>query len=239
MIFIYFIFYLGRVGAQTQWTDTKTGMDYDWTGLQKDIDNFYSIIDNTNPFTPSTYSFNFGIDIPNTCSGQLVSASENIIFADGWVASCSILGRKSMQKVSAIQNGIRITFNGGDVCFENNELSNRRIYFELTCSDTEGDWLIKESAYNNYCLVGLTKNSSFGCTIKTSRVWLWIVILTLLVVTGLIIYWNHTKKNEENFTLPYKDTIFEFFQSFREALERIVERVKAIRISKTKNYEMV
>lgn len=239
MIFIWVIFGVGMVQAQTQWKDSKTGMDYDWTGLQIDVNNFYSVTDNTNSFSPSSYNFNFGIDLPNTCSGQLVSASENIYSSDGWVAGCSILGRKSMQKVSAIKNGIKITLNGGDVCFENNELSNRRIYFELTCSETEGDWEIKESAFNNYCVVGLTKNTRFGCNIKTSRVWLWAVILVLLLMTGLIIACCYSKKTEESFSLPLRDTILNFFNSFRQAIEKLIGKLKDLRTSSTKNYEMV
>lgn len=243
MIFISFIFCLQRlVEAQTQWTDTATGKVYDWTGLQKDSNNFYSIIDYTNPFTPSTYNFNFGSELPDTCSGQEVTASETIVFADGWMASCSILGRKSMQKVSAIADGIRITFNGGDVCFDNNQLTNRRIYFELTCSDKEGDWAIKESAYNNYCVVGMSKKTSFGCNVQTSKTWLWVALAVLVVLAGLNLAWNHVKKNEEGFNLPFKETISGFFDSVKEAGEKVSGKVKGLgssASSNTKNYEMV
>jgi hypothetical protein len=240
---IFLIFYLQRlaqVSADTTWTDPGSGLVYDWGKLKRGTNDYNEIIDYANPFTPSTYSFNFENELPDTCSGQLVTASETIVFADGWMASCSILGRKGMQKVEKKPDGIRITFTGGDVCFENNQISNRRIYFDLTCSEKEGDWAIQESSYNNYCVVGISKKSLYGCPVKASRAWFWI-LSGLFIILAALGFARHYFINNE-ITFPFRDFWQGAAEKAQEGLGNLTGKVKDLTgksSGTTKNYEMV
>lgn len=236
------ILLLAHALGQTIWQDPVTGQSYDWSSLAKPVTEYYQVIDYTNPFTPSTYNFNFNSELPDTCSGQTVTASETIEFADGWMASCSILGRKNMQKVNSIVNGIKLTYQGGDICFENNEIVNRRIIFELVCSTKEGDWQVTSSAYNNYCKVGLSKNSLAGCPVQASRAWLW-VLGTLVLLVGLVAgIWYYGKQCEFPVNLPFKESIESVFSRISEIGESGITKLKTLTNRSggpAKNYEMV
>lgn len=237
-----FILLVTLAYSQTVWQDTATGQSYDWTSLAKSESEYYEVIDYTNPFTPSTYNFNFGSELPDTCSGQKVMASETIEFVDGWMASCSILGRKNMQKVSSTPNGIKISFQGGDICFDNNEITNRKITFELVCSSKEGEWQVTESAYNNYCKVGLVKNSKAGCPLLTSRTWLW-VLGTVFFLAGLVaLIWYYGRAYEFEMKIPFKEFFSTLFTQLAELGDSIVSKAKSL-INRAsvpkKNYEMV
>jgi len=236
------ILLIAQALGQTVWLDTVTGQNYDWTFLAKPASEYYQVIDYTNPFTPSNYNFNFNSELPDTCSGQTVTASETVEFADGWMASCSILGRKNMQKVSTIPNGIKLTYQGGDICFENNEIVNRRIVFELVCSTKEGDWQVTSSAYINYCKVGLTKNSIAGCPVQASRAWLW-VLGVLIILVGLVAgIWYFAKKCEFPAGLPFKESAQSILTTLSEIGQSGIAKLKAFTNRSggpAKNYEMV
>ena len=181
MLFLFFVL----ASSETSWEDPETGITYDWSILSRKTDNYYEVVDSRDFFLPSVYSFNFGSDLPDSCTGQFPAAMETIELADGWVESCSILGRSDMQTVTTVDKGIEITYSGGEYCYETYAMSTRQISFRLICSETEGEWEIVQSTFQSYCHIILKKKTTAGCPREIRFNWMWGL---MICIAGVVIY---------------------------------------------------
>jgi hypothetical protein len=238
-----FLLLVTIASSQNTWYDSETGNSYDWGILERSEDNYYKVIDSMSFFIPSIYSFNFGTNLPRTCAGQFHAAMESIEFVDGWMESCSILGRYDMQTISVISNGIQVTYTGGDLCYEVSEINTRRISFRLVCSEAEGDWEIIQSTYVNYCHVILQKKTPAGCAEEpmSSIVWgLLLVLICLGLYFGGGTAYNYYTTSE--FKVPHIESINNALGSVQETTQGGIKKVKGYLNeagAKSKNYEMV
>jgi hypothetical protein len=234
---------IGVVWAEMVWRDPDTGLYYDWSALQQPVDKFYTVKDSYAYYVPSVYTFNFDIDLPDTCAGQTVTAVESISLDDGWVESCSIMGRKDMEEVKSIDGGVQVTYTGGDVCYEVSELSHRQVSFQLICSEKEDVWEIYQSTFVDYCHVILRKKTPSGCPSQSKS---WLIGLGL-IVAGLVAYCavgaylNYSR--QEKVEIPHKDFWEKALKHTSSCFESITEKVKDFinkpRGGPSKNYEMV
>lgn len=232
------------VQSQTYWDDPITGQSYNWKSMKKSEDNFYQVIDSTTPFfIPSIYSFNLGADLPVACAGQYPAAMESIELQDGWMESCSILGRSDMQTVTSMTNGIEITYKGGDICFDISSINNRQISFQLICSKSEGQWEIIQSTFTNYCHIILRKKTNAGCPVEFTFTWVWGLAfafgsLGVYFIVGMII--NAYKG--VGCIIPNENFWLGVWGYAREMMDKVMGKLEAINEksgTKPKTYEMV
>ena len=229
--------------SQTYWQDPNTGEKYDWSSLTLKNDD-YQITDSSEFFVPSVYSFNFGKDLTRDCAGQYPTAMETVEFSDGWMASCSILGRANMQNVKKIPDGIEITYQGGDLCYEVYSMTNRQIGFQLICSKSEGNWEIVQSTYTNYCHIILKKKTLAGCPDEFSFSW---TLGLVLLIGGLGAYFvvgiciNY--RNGNGIKVPHDEFCNRILASFKEFVGGCTDKTKSFigkeAAGNSKNYEMV
>ena len=239
------VFLFVLVNGKATWEDPTTGLEYDWSSLSRKRDNYYEVIDSNDFFVPSIYSFNFDNNLPLPCTGQFPAAMETVELIDGWIESCSILGRSDMQEVKSLNNGVEVTYKGGDLCYEVASINNRQISFRLICSKTEGQWEIVQSTYDNYCHVILKKKTIAGCPQEYKFSWIWGFVLvigafSLYCIVGTLI--NSSKGN--GVTLPNQEFWNGLIETTQETTASVIEKVKSFYKAKSlpakgQNYEMV
>ena len=239
MLFLLF----ALASSKTSWEDEETGISYDWSSLSRKKDNYYEVVDSNDFFVPSLYSFNFGSDLPESCTGQFPAAMETIELVDGWIESCSILGRSDMQTVAAIDKGIEVTYKGGDLCYEVSSINNRQITFRLICSKTEGQWEVVQSTYQNYCHVILKKKTIAGCPEEINFSWMWGFMLCLgafVLYCAIGTIANVSKGN--GWVIPNYDFWARSLEVVQETTHLVVEQGKRLvpnRAKKGETYEML
>ena len=216
------ILLIALVRSENSWIDSKTGVFYDWSKLSLDAKYYYEIEDKTSYLFPTIYSFNLGKNLLTTCLGQFVSATETVKVSNGYIESCSILGRSDMQVVKTLDTGIEITYGGGELCFDISSITNRQISFQLICSRTETDWEITQSSYYDYCHVILKKRTILGCPVEIENNWSWGFIIFLSVLAtycGIGIFYNVYKHN--SIKIPNNN----FWNYLRGSLHKIISLI--------------
>ncbi|OMJ81217.1 hypothetical protein SteCoe_18333 [Stentor coeruleus] len=231
------------VQSQTTWEDPTTGMSYNWKSLKRDPDNYYEVVDSNAFFIPSIYSFNFGEDLPTACAGQYPAAMESVELLDGWMESCSILGRSDMQKVQSVNNGIEITYKGGDICYDVSSINTRQISFQLICSKTEGQWEIIQSTFTNYCHIILKKKTKAGCPVQFTFTWVWGLIFTLGAFALYFIIGTLINISQgSGCIIPHVSFWEGVWEFITDKMTAILEKAKGVSSKQkevAKNYEMV
>lgn len=166
-----FILLTIAAGDDMKYVDHYLGLSYDWSGLQRPQDDPWKVMAEENPLLDSIYVFNFGTNLPTSCTPDLVSAIEVVELFDGKFASCSVIGRHKSSSVNLLDKlnpdkGLHITYQGGDRCTnQDSPFLNfpRRVTFKLHCNREETDWVLAPQDEIGSCVVIIEKYTRFGC----------------------------------------------------------------------------
>mmetsp|Transcript_1762 Transcript_1762/g.3788 ORF Transcript_1762/g.3788 Transcript_1762/m.3788 type:complete len:177 (+) Transcript_1762:228-758(+) len=160
------LFALGVAADNMRWKDPNSGAMYDWSSLHRDVP--YKIYDDD-----SFYLFNFGTDLPDTCSMEHAAAIQVFESAFGDYEECEIAGRHQARVVRLLDHrrpdyGVKITYTQGAVCESFSMAEQRRITFKLHCSkdkEAEEDFRLTQSIFKKSCNTYLNIRTPAGCPI--------------------------------------------------------------------------
>jgi hypothetical protein len=188
------------------WTDSTTGLKYDFSQLHRNPDNPWSVMDGGDTgFFSMTYYFNFGESHNKKCKEQNVAVTEVLNVLSELTDTCEILGKTESRNVYLIDNtkpylGIYVEYGDGDLCTNSEDITQnnlpRKTRFKLLCSKEQNNFEIDlpgNTQGTTKCLMEFKINTPAGCPggvypgFKSTVTLFWIIIIfTIYILIGFM-----------------------------------------------------
>ena len=206
---IYNIQYKKILSEETSWIDPITGLHYDWSKLQKNINNPYIIKDSE--FDEENFSlkyyFNIGKNLPFKCKNKTASIIEFLEYDDKKTEICEILGNSEKLNIYFIDKnepnkGIILEYGDGDICktSQDEELMGypRKTRFKIFCDNKDNKNFVLDlpegKQGSTKCILDFKIYSTVGCPknylfiIKSSVILFYLLIIFMIYIISGYLY---------------------------------------------------